>query len=412
MVGTFFLVPVAEAQSGSTNSGAKPASAWKVGVAAALKETFDSNVYLQSETALADQASLVTSLLPQLAVTWNAAPALNTTLTYAPELTWFHAEPSEDFVAHRTTLVLSGKQARTAYEATSSLVFIDGSSLSPTWTGPGGAPATGGPAVRDRRDAAVYRAGVRVTQNMDRWFLRPAATFYCHDFQTVLRSTPGYQNYVDRSEVTGGADLGRQLSDGFSGFVGYRYGVQDQAKLLAFPEEYDSTFHRVLFGVEGTPLSWVKLGVVIGPEFRYYRDDVPASFGDRHELNLFVDASVAFTLTKADELMLSVKQFEQPGFGGRSAYKDLTYHLTWKHKFDTSWTFGVGGRAYNTAFHYPAVRNDWVLAVNTFVNCAINSHLSAEVSYVHEQGQSLVPNTSGREYERHLVALGLKYVLR
>lgn len=381
-------------------------------MSAAIKKTFDSNVYLQSETDKADQSSLVTSLLPQLSAAWNPGPLFGATLTYSPEFTWFQAEPSEDFVAHRATVAASGKHGETAWDSTTSLVFMDGSSIGPTWTGAGGAPAAGGPAVRDRRDAAVYRTGVRVTGTLEQWFVRPVATFHLHDFQTEQRSTVGYQNFVDRSEVTVGGDLGRQLPRKLSASLGYRYGIQDQAKLLAFPEECDSTFHRVLFGIEGMPAAWVKLNFTIGPEFRRYGSDVPATFGDRNELNLFVDASVTFTPTKADTLALSVKQFEQPGFGGRSAYEDLTYDLTYRHKFNPRWTTGVGGRAYRTDFLDPVNRDDWVLSANTFVNCAINTHLSAEASYVYEEGLSLVANTSGREYHRHLVALGIKWVFR
>lgn len=405
------LVVEATAQTTASTPPAAKASEWKFGMSVAIKETFDSNVYLQSETDLADQASFVTSLLPQLSAAWNPAPLFGATLTYSPEATWFHAEPSEDFVAHRATLVASGKQARTAWDSTTSLVFIDGDSEGLVW-GPHGAPAAGGPAVRDRRDAAVYRSSLRVTQSLGKWFVRPAASLYFHDFQTEHRATKGYLNFVDRSEITAGADIGRQIPGKLSASVGYRYGLQNQAKLLAFPEEYDSTFHRVLFGIEGTPASWVKLSFIVGPEFRRYGNDVPASFGDRDELNLFVDVSATFTLTKVDTLTLSVKQFEQPGFGGRSTYEDLTYDLTYRHKFNQRWTAGLGGRAYNTDFLDPTTRNDWVLSANTFVNCAINSHLSAEASYVFEQGSSLVASTTGRDYERHLVSLGIKYVFQ
>ncbi len=388
---------------------APPASAWKFTSSVAIKQTFDSNVYLQSETDKAEQSSLVTSFLPQATLAWRPAPVFGVSLAYAPEVTFFHSESSEDFVAHRATLSLSGKQGQTAYESTTSFVHIDGSSAGLTWNGPGGAPATGGPAVRDRRDAAVYRSSFRVTQDFGDWFARPVFSLYVHDFQTDHRATAGYQNFVDRDELVAGADLGRRLDDKVSLWIGYRYGVQDQARLLAVPIEYDNTFHRVLFGLEGQPATWLKVSLALGPEFRRYGDNVPVNFGDRDKLNLFVDASATVTLSKADTLTLSVKQFEQPGFGGRSAYADLTYDAAWKHKFNQRWTAGLGGRAYNTDFLAPVMRNDWVLSANAFVNCAFNARLSTEISYVFEDGLTRDSGAAGRKYVRHLVALGCKY---
>jgi hypothetical protein len=409
---TLGVTPAATAQTVASMAPPKPASDWKFSASAAVKETFDSNVYLQSETDQANQESFVTSLLPQVAVAWNPSPAFGGSLGYSTEIAFFHSESSEDFVAHRATLSLSGKKDETLVESATSLVFIDGSSVGPTWTGPGGAPATGGPAVRDRRDAAVYRTSLQLTQNFEEWFVRPGFWFYLHDFQTDHRSTAGYQNYVDRNELLGGVDFGRRLSDKVSVWTAYRFGAQDQSQLLAFPEEYDNTFHRALVGVEGQPEEWLKVSIALGPEFRRYGDKVPAAFGDHDELNLFVDASSTVTPSKADTLTLSVKQFQQPGFGGRSAYKDLTCDFTWRHKLDPRWTVGLGGRAYNTDFLDPVIRNDWVLSANALVNCAVTSHLNAELSYVFEDGLTRDANASGREYDRHLVALGVKYVFR
>jgi hypothetical protein len=399
---TAALLSINGAMNAQTNAS------WKFSSAVGLKETFDNNVFLQSETVQANRESIITTLLPQCGGSWNPTPAFNAALSYSPEVTWFHSESSEDFVLHRTALNLSGRMNQTSYEANTTVVCINGSSVSPTWTGAGGAPAVGGPAVRDRRDAAVYRSSLRLTQELGKWLVRPAATFYVHDFQTQHRSTPGYQNFVDRSEFTGGLDLGRRLPP-LTAWLGYRFGVQDQARLLQFPEEYDSTFQRVLLGWEGAPLSWAKFNFILGPEFRRYANTVPTTFGDRDRVNLFMDASLTLTPTKCDLLTFSVKQFEQPGFGGRSGYNDLTYDAAWRHKFNNSLTAGVGGRIYNTDFLTPVMRDDWLYSGSAFLNWNINKQWNAEASYSYESGQSKVANTSGREYTRHLVSLGLKY---
>lgn len=395
-----------------TPTATTPLSPWKVSASAAVKETFDSNVYLQSVSPLADQASLVTTVMPQVGGSWSPSPLFSATLGYTPEIAFFHAEPSEDYAAHRVALGMAGQADGLAYDLANSLLVIDGNGEGPTWTGPGGAPAAGGIAVRDRRDATVIRSGLKVTQTLGEWRIRAAGTFYLHDFQTRHSAAKGYQNYVDRNELTGGLDVGHRIPANATAWLGYRYGVQDQSRLLAFPEEYDSTFHRVLVGLEGSLTRWLKLGISLGPEFRTYDDGVPASFGDRDRLNLYVDATATATLSSADTLTLSHKQLEQPGFSGRATYQDTTTDLAWRHKLSPRWTVGIGGRAYNTDFLRPSLRNDWILSANGVVNCAITKALSAELSYAFEDGLSQVPGTEGREFERHLASLGLKYVFR
>jgi hypothetical protein len=392
------------ASSPSTNSYSFTASL-------ALKESADSNVYLQSTTPLANQESMVTSVLPQAGFSWKPQAAFNATVSYAPEFVSFHAEPDEDFALHRVGLTLGGALDQVTYECINTVVLIEGNDLSPTWTGAGGAPAAGGPAIRDRRDAAVFRNTSRVKWSAGEWMFRPGAAVYVHDFQTRQSLAPGYQNSVDRNEVQLGVDFGHSVGADLVGFAGYRFGIQDQAQLFQFPEEYDNKFHRFLLGAEGKWLKWLKANLSLGPEYREYAESVPAGF-DRTEWNLFVDASLTVAPSQTDTITASIKQFEQPGFGGRSAYEDLTYDLGWRHRVDEKLIIGLGGRAYNTDFLDPVKRNDWVLSPHVLANYTFSKSLSAELSYVYEEGISRVPDTAGREYSRHVVAMGLKYVFR
>lgn len=382
------------------------------GASAALRETYDGNVFLQSATALANRASFSTAMEPKLSLTWRNGAHLGASISYSSGIVFYHDEPGEDHQTHRAALTVGGKWNSTELKVTSNLVLIDGSSVGPTWSGPGGAPATGGIPLRDRRDAAVYRAGLQLNQFAGEWFLRPSASFYLHDFLTEHRATPGYQNYVDRNEVLGGLDLGRRLDQRNSVWFGYRFGAQGQARLLAYREVYDSTFHRGLVGAKVQPVSWLEAELMVGPEVRRFGDDVPNSFGSRDEVNLFVDASARASLGKLGELALSIKRFEQPGFGGRSVYGDLTYDLSWRRRIDKQWEIGTGFRAYNTDFHKPVVRDDWVLSAQGFVNCSVSTRLSLEASYVFENGLTADANAGGREYTRHLVAAGIKYVFQ
>lgn len=383
--------------------------AWKGSASLSVKETYDSNIHLQSVTPWANQASLVTTCLPVLGVGWAPSPRFQANASYVPEFTFFEADSEEDFALHRLNLGLSGRESDLTYDLTQVLSVIDGSDVGPTWMGPGGAPAAGGIPIRDRRDAAIYRGQLKVVQGFGVWRVRPVVTAYVHDFQTRQSGLAGYQNYVDRNEYVGGLDVGRAVGEAASAWVGYRYGSQGQSALLNQPNEYDSRFHRVLLGFEGAVADGLKANVSLGPEVRRYGEKVPAAFGDRDVLYLFVDATLTATVTKADTITLSFKQFELPGFGGPSAFLDATLDLGWRHRFSSRWTVGAGSRAYHTDFLAPVVRNDWILSGNGWLNCTVTKALGAEVSYGFESAISKVPHTEGREFDRHLVSLGLRY---
>ncbi|MCC6231035.1 MAG: outer membrane beta-barrel protein, partial [Verrucomicrobiales bacterium] len=70
------------------------------------------------------------------------------------------------------------------------------------------------------------------------------------------------------------------------------------------------------------------------------------------------------------------------------------------------------GRAYNTDFSYPTMRDDWVLSVSGTVAWTFNKHIQAEASITYEDGESRVPNTWARDYTRDVVAIGVRYTFR
>lgn len=377
----------------------------------AVRETFDNNVYLQSRGPSADRESLITSVLPQAGLTWTPHASFDATLGYSAGLHWFHNEPGEDHTVHRGVLNWSTRFGDTSVESVNSIAGIDGSDVGPTWVAPGAVPAAGGPAVRDRYDAIVYRNQLRVVHGIGDWFIRPAATWYAHDWGTDERNTRGYQNYADRTEWTAGPDLGLKLKPDLAVFAGYRFGQQSQEQVLRLPEQYDNDFHRALLGLEGKVAPWLKACVVAGPEFRRYADTVPATF-DRSRINVFVDAAVTVTPTVCDTVTLAARQFQQPGFSGCSAYTDLTYDFEWRHKLGKQVTVGLGARAYNTYFLRPIKRNDWVLTPNVVVNYAATPHWNFEASAGHERGFTRNEGFEGRDYDRTFVNLGVKYTWR
>jgi hypothetical protein len=400
------------AQEKIAMSTVQPEKPWSVCASIAVKEAFDENVFLQNATSNAFHHSFVTSVSPTAGVSFKPDQAFNATLSYSPAVTFFHSEPNEDFSSHRVQLAMEGAASETRWEVSDTFLAIDGSNSGPTFSGPGGAPAAGAPQIRDRRDAMLERGQARVTQRFGSWFVRPVISGYYQDFQTLQSISPGYQNYVDRSDWNAGADVGKTICSDTSLTIGYRYGQQTQARLLDFPEHYNNSYHRVLFGLEGKPARWITLSLSAGPEFRHYGNAVAATFNNRDELIPFVDASVTFGVGTRDTAILSAKVFEQPRFSGRSSYVDSTYEMNWRHRFGEKLSVGVGVRAYNTEFLKPANRDDWIVTPSVVAAYTFNRHLSAEVSWLFDDAFSLVQDTEGREYTRNAVSLGVKYAFK
>ena len=375
-----------------------------------LRESYDNNVYLQDHTDLAERDSLITTITPKLGLTLRQEGAKDPWLRlgYAPAIVFFHSEHSEDHVAHNFVAQLTAAQGPWKLDFANSILKIDGEDRGVIFTGEGGAPAAGGPAIRDRRDAAVYKSALTTQYTQDRWFIRPLATAYIHDFQTDHLSTPGYLNYVDRYELAAGVDVGVRVLEKTHLVAGYRYGYQHQSELLDSPVNYSNEYHRVLGGVEGKPLPWMKISFMGGPDFRSFCDDVSSDFED-HQTKLYIDGTLTLSPTTSDEIILAVRRFEQPGFSGRSVYEDVLYAASWTHAFTKQASGVLGYRAYNTDFELPAKRNDWVHTITLAAMYKLNERLSIEGGWLIEIGNSRLPDTDGRDYRRQMVYAGVSY---
>lgn len=393
---------------------------------ATLKETWDSNVYLQDYepsplvpgAAQPFQDSFVTSVTPKVGFDWKPCSGFNMTAAYAPEVTFYHSEPSEDYVAHRVALGFNGHVGKVDWQMANSFTWIDGNDEGLTFGiiengKPVGAPAIGGIPIRDRRAALVYRNSFGAFHKHGNWFFRPAVSSYIHDFMTTERNPtqyPFYQNYVDRNDFNLGVDAGYKVCKEGYAFVSYRYGWQREPPLPGRNVDYSNDYNRFLIGFEGKLTDWLKLNLFIGPDYRDFNHNTPPGFKD-HQTKLFIDGSAVLTVTKSDTVTITVKQFEQPAFGAPSVYEDITYDLVWRHAFGAKLAASGGFRAYGGDWEAPVSREDWIFTPSVSLAYKHNAHWSADLGYSYDWVDSLVPHTTGREFTRHLVWLGVKYTL-
>ena len=179
---------------------------------------------------------------------------------------------------------------------------------------------------------------------------------------------------------------------------------------------YDNTYNRILAGVEGAPLAWLKLGVLAGPDIRQFDHDIPGF--DDNKMLYYVDAFVTFVPTEQDSITLSNKRFEQPAFSSFSMYQDITYEISWRHRFNEHWATTAGLKLYIGGWQHPVYRDDWIYTPSVGIGYSYNKHLSAELAYSYDWVQNQISTSApgatyanGREYTRNLVFLGVKYSL-
>ena len=406
----------------------------------AVKETLDSNVYLQdnkpnpanvaaAEAAglhpvSASKSSLVTSLMPKIGLDYKPCDAFNFSAAYAPEFTWYHSASSEDYTTHRGTFNFAGAFDKTSWELLNTATYIDGSKIGPTFARPDDIPAIGGIPLRDRRAAFIFRNGFRLTQEVGKWFFRPVATAYIHDFKTDLRpnlnsTVYSYENYIDRQDISGGLDVGYEVAEKTYLVAGYRYGHQDQFKGPFGPggaivnSPFGNDYHRILLGIEGNPASWLKLAVLGGPDIRQFGSGTPKGF-DRTGLRYYWDASATVIPTTNDTVTIKSTRYEQPAFSSFSMYEDVKTDLAWRHRFDDKFSAQVGFTLYVGDWEKPVTRDDWIYTPNVSLAYAITKDLGAEFTYSYDWVDSKIPAsveplTNSHEFTRHLASLAVKY---
>jgi hypothetical protein len=385
-----------------------------------VRETYDSNVYLQDTDPApgvpgavpARHDSWVTTLLPQAGVAYEAGEACKVSLGYKGEYNWYSDAASEDHLLHRGLLDFSGRVKDTPWKLSNTLIYIDGSREGPVFGRPADIPAIGGIPMRDRREAMIYKGNLSVDQPLGgKWHLRPVATAYVHDFRTLQRPSPTpslwvYENYVDRQQYTVGAHLGYDVGRNTRLSLGYIFGRQDQGELLGVNSPYDNYLHRVLVGLSGKPWKWLELGLMAGPDFRVFDNDIPRF--DENEVLPYVLSTVTLIPGEQDRIVLFNKRYEQPAFGGPSMYEDVTYKVVWNHQFNPELSASFSFQAYEGLWKLPARREDWIFTPGVTVTYLWRKKLTVQVAYSYDWTHCAldgVPYSDNRDFSRHLGSL-------
>lgn len=400
--------------------------AWLTELSLAVHESYDSNVYLINSGLLKDKPSFVTTISPRIGV--DLAPLLGkpdllqvATFGYAPDFVIFHDQPTQTYNAQRFTTGLKGQDGDFSYSLDNAFTYVDGNNVAPLF--PGGLNAIGTATVRDRLDQFQERSKVSFRYDLGDFFIRPTASLLDYDLRTKLQDaagpTEGYQNYVDRYDVNGGADVGYKVNPDNAFILGYRYGHQYQQSYAWDPNHTNASndYQRLLLGFEGKPLKWLTLQVLAGPDFRSYGPDTPLPANDRDEVKPYAEATATAELTSLDTLAIKYTRWSWVSCLGRTAYVDSLYDLSYRHKITSKLSLQAGARAANANYDPNTVigpRNDWEYTLSAGLRYDFTANVSADVSFANDWGRSDEDDltdeaTHGRAFERQVVSIGTKW---
>lgn len=397
---------------GDTTPSSALTTPWKIVGSLTFRESYDSNIFLQSSTPAPTIANAKQPNRPSAVTTAGAtatlerkrSPELSLAINSSAEAVTFASATAENYRTYKLGATAGGRAGSTVWSAQTTTTRIDGGDEGPIFGCTGGATALGGIPLRDRRSALVERTRLKLTHSLGTWFVRPSASFYVHDFLTHQSPRAGYLNYVDRREYLAGAEVGREISPHTRFIAGAFAGRQDQFKLHGIDSPYDSWLRRFVLGLEGNPAPWLQLNLLGGPETRRFSRGTPVGF-DRDRVLLWLDCEATITVGPRDALTAVVRRFEQPAFTSQSVYEDITYEVTWRRKLTDRLTFATGFKAYGGDWPGPATREDWIFTPSAGLRYAANPRWLVDVSYLAESAESRLPATPGREYRRQIASV-------
>lgn len=407
-------------------AAAKPA--WLAEASVSFRETYDTNVFLSGvpdallvaatpppggTLARPERDSFVTTASAR--VGFDLRPLLGSpatlqtgSLTYSTDLSRFHSASSEDHSIHRLGLTLKGKLDSLSWTFDQTLTRVFGDDVAPLY--PGACVSAYGTAVlRERRDQWQERAKLSAQYDSAAWFARPLASLLAYDLRTGFHNIAGYQNYVDRHDLAGGADLGvKNIVPASALVLGLRAGRQEQSRAPFVLQDSSNTYQRVLVGLEGKPLPWLNASFLLGPDFRSYSDRAPLA--NRRNIEFYGESAFTATLGGGHVLSLKSKHFQWVSSTGRVPYFESCFDLTDRFPLTKRLSVEAGLRFIRSDYRPAANRVDDLYTLTLSATQTLTPRLSLAAGYTLDLARNQaegVTNAVVREYDRHLISLGL-----
>ncbi|HEY4989014.1 MAG TPA: hypothetical protein VII09_04365, partial [Opitutaceae bacterium] len=381
-------------------------------------------------------------------ITVDFAAALGTpkeikafSLTYNPEHFDYTSVSSEDYTAHRLGGVFKAKFDNITYSLEDAFLYNDGSKTAPTYAENQLAGAAGNQndkyrnnyahaLARERRNQIQDRYTASVQADFGRVFIRPISQLTYYNLNTDFFNTAnapykGYQDYVDRYDVNGGADLGLKVTPDVSLTLGYRdgYNYQQQFTTAINTDTHFSSSHyqRALLGIEGKLAPWLTIKAVAGPDFRDYNPDTPIS--NLHTTRYYAEGSLVAALPDNQTLTLAYKKYLFVASTGIAPYVDTTatlvYHVNVTKQFGIDLgakyleaNYTIGNDVVGSA---PALRDDVDYGASVGVSYAITKQIIVGLTYAYDDGRNNLDSLAAkyfpayRDFTHNVTTASLQY---
>jgi len=434
------LVAVAPAQQLLT----KPE--WLPDLGIGFNESYDDNIYGYSGQGLQPKGSWVSTISPRIgfdfAPLFGSGSALTgLTLNYSPDIVRFHAAPTENNDVHRIDTGIKGAVGAFTFALDNSFDYVDGSRVAPTYALNQLSGAAGNQfdkyrnnfayaASRERRNQIQDRANATLLYDFGPVYIKPTASLIDYDLNTLWHNTSkapylGYLNFVGRSDVNGGGDIGYRVFTNLALTLGYRYGAQSQQQFPTYISTdfhyASSTYQRALAGIDGRLWHWLEIKLQGGPDFRNYNIDAPVP--NHHPTKYYGEASVLATISQNQYLTFSYKQWNWVSSTGYVPLFDSTYFLNYHWNPFPRLGFDLTGKIQendytggnDTVGNQPSVRADRLYTISPGLSYAVTPELAASLSYTLNSGNNVLNNLPAsdhaayRNYIENVVMLGLQY---
>jgi hypothetical protein len=419
---------------------------WLSDLSFTVKESFDDNVLGVSGLGMPVETSWVNSLSAKVGV--NLIPLLGNqkdftalSLTYNPESVIYDNAPSEDYIAHRVSGVIKAKTNNVTFSLEDAFLYNDGNKVAPTYAENQLAGAAGNQSDKYRSNFAHSVARERRNQIQDRYtafaqfdegdfFVRPISQLTDYNMNTYLFNTSfapykGYQDYVDRYDINGGAALGYKLTKDLAVTVGYWDGFQhqDQFALAINSDRHFASNHyqRLLFGLEGKLTRWLTVKLAVGPDFRNYNPDTAIT--DLHTTRYYGEGSLVAAFGGDQMLTLGYKQWEFVSSTGLVPYDDTSASLVYHWSVTKEVGFDVGVKYleanYTIGDDYagsaPDLRDDVDYGASIGFTYAVTKQLVLSVAYSLDDGRNNLDSLPAnlfpgyRDFTHSVTTLGATY---
>jgi hypothetical protein len=419
--------------------------AWLSDLAFGVKESYDDNVLGVSGNGLPVASSWVSSASAKIGI--NFLPLIDDkditalSLTYNPEIFNYANASAEDYIAHRVNFVIKGKADGAAYNFDDAFLYNDGNKVAPTYALNQLAGAAGNQndkyrnnyahsVARERRNQIQDRYNAWIKINDGSFFIRPISSLTYYNLNTDVFNTSvapykGYQDYVDRWDINGGADLGYDIVPNLSLSLGYRAGYQhqDQFTLALNSDQHYASNHyqRALLNLDGKITSWLTAKLSAGPDFRDYNPSTPIS--DHHTTRYYGEASVVATIPDGQSFTLAYKQWEFVSSTGLVPYDDESLSLIYHWNVTQQVGLDLGARyleanytlGNDVAGSAPSLRDDVDEGVSAGLTYNVTKQFVLSVTFTHDKGTNNLdglPATlfpSYRDFTHNVTTFGATY---